>query len=209
MKRTIHNEEAWIFPFVSYTPEISEEKLPLILQLHGAGERGDGLDDLPLVEKWGFSETVKAGEYPCVFVFPQCPKDAFWAGRVESILRFLDQLLEAYPIDRERIYLTGLSMGGYGTWYTAMAAPERFAAIAPVCGGGMAWNAGVLRMPVWAFHGVEDPTVSVHESDAMVEALQRHGRNVRYSRLEGVDHSVWLQAYNEELISWLLEQARG
>ena len=209
MKRTIHNEKAWIFPFVSYTPEKSEEKLPLILQLHGAGERGDGGDKLDLVEKWGFPEMLKAGEYPCIFVFPQCPENTFWVARVESILRFLDQLMDFYPIDPERVYLTGLSMGGYGTWYTAMAAPERFAAIAPVCGGGMAWNAGVLKMPVWAFHGVEDTDVSVRESDDMVAELRKRGRNVRYSRLEGVDHGVWLNAYNKTLLSWFLEQKRG
>ena len=152
---------------------------------------------------------VKAGEYPCIFVFPQCPDDTFWVARVESILRFLDQLMEHYPVDTDRIYLTGLSMGGYGTWYTAMAASERFAAIAPVCGGGMPWNAEVLKMPVWAFHGVIDASVSVRESDDMVAELVKCGADVRYSRVENVGHRVWLNAYNEELLSWFLKQKRG
>jgi predicted peptidase len=110
-----------------------------------------------------------------------------------------------YNIDEDRIYLTGLSMGGYGTWYTAMACPDRFAAIVPVCGGGMAWNAGVLKMPVWAFHGAEDKSVSPVQSDEMVAKLKSLGADVTYSRIDGVGHNVWENAYTEELIDWLLK----
>lgn len=209
MNRTLHREPDWVFPHIAYTPEKMGEKMPLVLQLHGSGERGNGKEELERVEKWGFPEMAKAGEYPCIFAFPQCPDDTFWVARVESILRFLDQLIDRYPVDTDRIYLTGLSMGGYGTWYTAMAAPKRFAAIAPVCGGGMPWNAEVLKMPVWAFHGVIDTSVSVRESDEMVAELIKCGADVRYSRVENVGHRVWLNAYNEELLSWLLEQKRG
>ena len=208
MKRTIHREENWSFPFISYEPENCRGKLPLILQLHGAGERGDGQEQLERVEVWGFPNLVKEGEYPCLFVFPQCPEVSFWAARVESILRFIDQLKESFDIDEDRIYLTGLSMGGYGTWYTAMAAPERFAAIAPVCGGGMAWNADVLTMPVWAFHGVADKSVNVFSSDEMVERMRKHNLNVRYSRYDGVGHDVWKKTYDEELLNWLLSHKR-
>ena len=209
MNRTLHREPDWVFPFIAYTPEKMGEKMPLVLQLHGSGERGNGREELERVEKWGFPEMAKAGDYPCIFAFPQCPDDTFWVARVESVLRFLDQLIDRYPVDTDRIYLTGLSMGGYGTWYTAMAAPKRFAAIAPVCGGGMPWNAEVLKMPVWAFHGVIDASVSVRESDDMVAELVKCGADVRYSRVENVGHRVWLNAYNEELLSWLLEQKRG
>lgn len=208
MKRTCHREENWVFPFISYQPEKAAEKLPLIVQLHGAGERGNGLEDLDRVEIWGFPQMAKAGEYPCIFAFPQCPEDTFWAARVESILRFIDQLKEAFHIDEDRIYLTGLSMGGYGTWYTAMADPKRFAAIAPVCGGGMAWNAEVLTMPVWAFHGGKDKSVNVFHSDEMVEKMRKYQLNIRYTRLEAVGHNVWLNAYNEELLNWLLSQKK-
>lgn len=208
MIRTEHREESWIFPFISYAPQRANGKLPLVLQLHGAGERGNGQEKLDRVEVWGFPKMAREGEYPCLFVFPQCPEDTFWVARVESILRFIDQLKEFYDIDEDRIYLTGLSMGGYGTWYTAMAAPQLFAAIAPVCGGGMAWNAEVLTMPVWAFHGVEDKSVSVIQSDEMVLRMQKHGLNVRYTRLEGVGHNVWLNAYNEELLNWLLSHKK-
>ena len=152
MKRELHREENWRFPFISYTPENPGKKLPLVLQLHGAGERGSGGEDLDLVEVWGFPQLLKSGEYPCMFVFPQCPKETFWAARVESILAFVDQLLERYDIDPDRIYLTGLSMGGYGTWYTAMAAPERFAAIAPVCGGGIRCTGNRRRRKLCGCH---------------------------------------------------------
>ena len=208
MKRELHREENWRFPFISYTPENPGKKLPLVLQLHGAGERGSGGEDLDLVEVWGFPQLLKSGEYPCMFVFPQCPKETFWAARVESILAFIDQLLECYDIDPDRIYLTGLSMGGYGTWYTAMAAPERFAAIAPVCGGGMAWNAHVLTMPVWAFHGAEDTSVSVFHSDDMVERMRKSELDVRYSRFDGVGHDVWKKTYDEELLNWFLQHKK-
>lgn len=208
MIRTEHNEPKWIFPFVEYSPEIKGDKLPLIIQLHGAGERGAGREELGLVDVHGFSKVVKDKEYPCIFIMPQCPKDSFWAARVESIARFIEQLKAEFEVDEDRVYLTGLSMGGYGTWYTAMAHSKLFAAIVPVCGGGMAWNAGALTMPVWAFHGVDDTAVSVTQSDEMVEKLRSLGRDVKYSRFEGVGHNVWNYAYNEELIAWLLSKKR-
>lgn len=207
MIRREHREEKWIFPFVEYMPSEANGKLPLIIQLHGAGERGDG-SDLTLVDVHGFSKVIKDGEYECLFVMPQCPKESFWAARVESIGRFIDQLKAEYNIDEDRVYLTGLSMGGYGTWYTAMAYPDTFAAIAPVCGGGMAWNAKVLTMPVWVFHGVDDNAVSVTQSDEMVAAIRKKEGDVTYTRLEGVSHNVWEHAYNHELYNWLMSKRR-
>ena len=204
MIRTEHREDKWAFPFVKYSPTEQTGSLPLIIQLHGAGERGNGTDDLSLVDVHGFSKVIYDKEYPCIFVMPQCPKDTFWAARVESIVSFVKQLTEEYDIDTQKIYLTGLSMGGYGTWFTAMARPDLFAAIAPICGGGMAWNAGVLKMPIWAFHGASDTVVSPTQSDEMVEALKFYGANVKYTRMDGVGHDVWVHAYNEELIYWLL-----
>ena len=117
-------------------------------------------------------------------------------------------LKEEYKVDEDRVYLTGLSMGGFGTWYTAMARPDLFAAIAPICGGGMAWNAGVLKMPVWAFHGVEDKTVSVTQSDEMVAGIKANGGDVIYTRMEGVGHNAWENAYNSRLMEWLLSKKR-
>lgn len=208
MKRIEHREEKWAFPFVEYSPEVISKGLPLIIQLHGAGERGDGGEALSRVDVHGFSKMIANGERECIFVMPQCPKDSFWAARVESIVRFVGQLVDEYKVDSDRVYLTGLSMGGYGTWFTSMARPDLFAAIAPICGGGMAWNADVLTMPVWAFHGAEDPEVSPMQSDEMVEKLMKVGAAVRYSRIDGVGHNVWENAYNEELYEWLLSHRR-
>ena len=206
MIRTEHREGEWIFPFVAYTPTEKQGPLPLILQLHGAGERGDGGDSLSLVDFHGFSKVVADREFPCMLVMPQCPANSFWAARVESIIAFVRQLTREFDVDSNRIYLTGLSMGGFGTWFTAMARPDLFTAIAPVCGGGMPWNAGVLKMPIWAFHGASDTIVTPRHSDEMVEKLMALGADVKYTRLDGVGHNVWNFAYNDELFNWLLSK---
>ena len=209
MKRTEHREEKWIFPFVEYSCDKNETKLPLVIQLHGAGERGTGKEDLDKVDIHGFSKYLKDAEHNCMVVMPQCPQNSFWAAKVESILKFIEQLTEEYNVDEDRICLTGLSMGGFGTWFTAMASPEKFAAIAPVCGGGMAWNAGVLKMPIWVFHGAEDDLVSVSQSDEMVLKLKELNADVTYSRIDGAGHNVWEKAYTKDLIEWLLSKKRS
>lgn len=209
MNRIEHREEKWIFPFVEYSNGDKGEKLPLIIQLHGAGERGYGKEDLEKVDVHGFSKYLKDAKHDCIVIMPQCPVDTFWAARVESIVKFVVQLIKEYNVDEDRVYLTGLSMGGYGTWFTSMARPDLFAAIAPVCGGGMAWNASVLKMPVWAFHGVEDAVVSVNQTDEMVEQLTKLGANVTYSRIDGVGHNVWEKAYNRDLLEWLLSKKKN
>lgn len=208
MKRIEHREEKWIFPFVEYSPKTKGEKLPLIVQLHGAGERGEGKDDLKAVDVNGFSEYLRENEHDCMVVMPQCPQNTFWAARVESIIRFIEQIIKEFDLDEDRVYLTGLSMGGYGTWFTAMAKPEMFAAIAPVCGGGMAWNAGVLKMPVWVFHGADDGVVFPTHSDEMVTKLREFNSDVRYSKFDGIGHNSWELAYNRELIEWILSKKR-
>ncbi len=207
MKRYEHKGGDWIFPFVEYVGENENDVLPLVIQLHGAGERGDG-SDLEKVEWHGFTELFKTKDYPVRVIMPQCPEDTFWAARVESILKFIEQLTDTYKTDKNRIYLTGLSMGGFGTWYTAMAAPDMFAAIAPVCGGGMDWNAHTLNMPVWTFHGMDDDLVSPNYTELMVTALEKSGKNVKFTRLEGVGHNAWDYTYDDELMSWLLSHSK-
>lgn len=206
MKRIEHREDIYPFNFVEYVPENAQDGLPLIIQLHGAGERGD---DLSLVDVHGFAKTLAKENINARFVMPQCPKGTFWAARVESIVRLVELLIKNFDADPDRVYLTGLSMGGFGTWYTAMARPDLFAAIAPVCGGGMAWNAATLTMPVRVFHGVRDNAVSVNQSDEMVEALKRAGREVEYTRSEEYGHNVWEIAYNRELAEWLLSKKKA
>ena len=213
MLRVEHREDEWKFPFVEYSPENSNtpegKKLPLIIQLHGAGERGNGEDELCRVDVHGFSKIIADEDVECIFVMPQCPLDSFWAARVESILAFIEQLKQEFNVDEDRVYLTGLSMGGFGTWFTAMANPNLFAAIAPVCGGGMGWCARTLKMPVWVFHGSEDKTVDPFYSDDMVTALRKADADVTYSKIDGVGHNVWNNAYNKELLDWLLSKKRS
>ncbi len=207
MIRTEYKSEEFKFPFVEYAPSSFDGELPLIIQLHGAGERG-GADKLELVDVHGFSKVIKDKEIKCRFVMPICPAGSFWAARVESILEFIEQLKKKFATDENRIYLTGLSMGGFGTWYTAMARPELFAAIAPVCGGGMDWNAEVLKMPIWAFHGSVDATVSPVYSELMVKALQARGHDITFTKLDGVGHNAWDYAYNDTLLEWLLSKSK-
>ncbi len=208
MNRIEHRSSKWNFPFVEYVSDNNKEKLPLIIQLHGAGERGDGKDDLNLVDVWGFSKVISEETVNCRIIMPQCPKDTFWVAKIESLLEFIDQIIGEYNVDTSRIYLTGFSMGGYGTWYTAMARPDLFAAIAPVCGGGMAWNADVLNMPVWAFHGSDDDVVSVSQSEEMVGKLKELGKNIKFTRLEGFGHNIGNEVFNMQLLEWLLSHTR-
>lgn len=196
------------FPFIAKTPSNMKENLPLIVQLHGAGERGDG-SNLDVVEIHGFSNVLTNDtEKDCILVMPQCPENSFWAANVPYIKSFILKIIEKYKCDTDRIYLTGLSMGGYGTWFTAMAYPDMFAAIAPCCGGGMPWNAGVLTMPVWAFHGGKDDTVFPYESENMIKGMEKAGLKPKFTLFPEYGHNSWEAAYSEELLDWLLEQKK-
>ena len=194
------------FPYVAYIPDHIGEHPALLIQLHGSGERGSSGEKLDRVLIHGFPNIVNDENLKdCILILPQCTWDTFWVARIESLKVFIDNMVERYSVDTDRIYLCGLSMGGYGTWYTAMAYPELFAAIAPCCGGGMAWNAYVLRMPIWTFHGKEDTTVSVNQTLEM--AAQFHDReNFKCTLYDGVGHNSWKYAFSEELLQWLLSQ---
>ncbi len=201
-------DKGFEFPFIVRTPKNMKDGLPLIVQLHGAGERGDG-SNLDVVEIHGFSHVfTDEAEIDCIFVQPQCPENSFWAANVPFIKSFIEKIIAEYKCDKDRVYLTGLSMGGYGTWFTAMAFPEMFAAIAPCCGGGMPWNAGVLTMPVWAFHGGKDDVVFPYESENMVEGMRKAGLNPKYTVFPEYGHNSWEKAYSKELLEWLLAQKR-
>ncbi len=202
----------WQFPFVAYYPETISDNMPLIIQLHGAGERGNGYEDLCKVDVHGFSKLIQKGkEYPCIFVMPQCSPESFWAAEVPNIYSFIQAVIQHFRADEKRIYLTGLSMGGFGTWYTSMRYPQMFAAIAPVCGGGMVWHAGSLDMPIWAFHGTEDEVVYPSETINMIHKIRTVGTNkneVKMTLLDNVAHNAWDYAMQEELLYWLLSKSR-
>ena len=194
-----------IFPYIAYIPDEISEHPALLFQLHGAGERGNGGDELNKVLAHGFCNVVTDDNFKdCILIMPQCPTDSFWAAKVESLKAFMDEMIAKFSADTTRIYLCGLSMGGFGTWYTAMAYPAMFAAIAPSCGGGMPWNASVLTMPVWAFHGLEDDLVLPHNTIDMVEALKVTNPQVKCDLYEGVGHDSWVRAFSEETLAWML-----
>lgn len=204
--------EGWEFPFVMYRPKNMSEGLPLIIQLHGAGEVGNGGAELDKVDINGMSHLLTEDvEFPSLFVLPQCPSGSFWVAEMVNIHSFIERIIQEYKVDKQRVCLTGLSMGGYGTWYTALRYPEMFAAIVPVCGGGMVWKAGVLDMPIWAFHGKEDGVVYPSETENMVNKIRSAGTNqeeVNMTLFDNVGHDSWTYAYTPELINWMLSKTR-
>lgn len=197
-------------PYLLYRPPGYERRKPwpLVLFLHGMGERGT---DLALVPVHGLARRIAAGdEFPFVAVMPQCPPDSFWHEQLDALEALLDHTQETLNVDTRRVYLTGLSMGGFGTWLLAAHCPQRFAAIAPVCGGGIPWTAARLKdVPVWAFHGSQDTLVHPRESKRMVQAVKDAGGTARLTLYPGVGHDSWTQAYaNPKLYSWLLRRRR-
>ncbi len=186
----------------------SDKKWPLILFLHGAGERGSNLD---VVKKHGPPKIVETKkDFGFIVVSPQCPKDDWWPDKVDVLMGLLDEIVKKYNVDEERVYLTGLSMGGYGTWTLGCAHPERFAAIVPICGGGRRFFAGRLKdTPVWAFHGAKDRTVNPDESEVMVKAVNGTGGNAKLTVYPDAYHDSWTRTYeNPELYEWLLKHRK-
>jgi predicted peptidase len=198
--------------YLLYLPKgynAQEQKWPLMLFLHGAGERGG---DLNLVKKHGPPRLVHQGkDLPFIIVSPQCPSGQWWPDKVDVLLALLDEIQARYTVDPDRVYVTGLSMGGYGTWALACQDPNRFAAIAPICGGGQPILARRLKnQPVWAFHGARDTTVPPEESKRMVEAVTRAGGQAKLTVYPEAGHDAWTETYeNPELYTWLLGHQRG
>jgi predicted peptidase len=186
----------------------SDKTWPLIFYLHGVGERGKKLN---LLKKHGIPKIVEDNEaFPFIAVSPQCPDDTFWFEHYEKLEALLDHIIKTYVVDIDRIYLTGNSMGGYGTWGLAIEDPDRFTAIAPICGGGIPEEVCVLKdVPVWVFHGEKDDLVDLSEGQKMVDALKACGGKVKFTIYEGVGHDSWTRTYeNPELYEWFLKQSR-
>ncbi|MBZ0300434.1 MAG: prolyl oligopeptidase family serine peptidase [Anaerolineae bacterium] len=187
----------------------SRESWPLILFLHGRGERGD---DLEQVKLHGLPRRIAQGDhFPFIIVAPQCPASSYWTEELDALNALLDEVIAHYLVDSRRIYLTGLSMGGRGTWFLAGRYPERFAAIAPICGVGLNWQAQerLTNLPVWAFHGEADSVNPVTESINMIRWLREAGGNARLTLYPGVDHDSWTETYhNPELYDWFLSHSR-
>src|SRR5918997_4292244 len=192
--------------YLLYLPKQYDEdkskRWPLILFLHGAGERGS---DLNKVKSLGPPKLVAEGkEMPFIIVSPQVPERSTWEP--EALDALLREIIGQYAVDEDRIYLTGVSMGGAGTWRLASAHPERFAAIAPICGwgdSGMAQRIG--NIPTWVFHGARDDIVPVQASQEMVDALKQVGNEARFTIYPDAGHDSWTETYNNPaLLEWFL-----
>ncbi|HEX7898271.1 MAG TPA: PHB depolymerase family esterase [Planctomycetota bacterium] len=207
-----------------FKPAAVEGKIPLVLFLHGAGERGD---DNAAQTKHGVKAFVaRQAKNPHILVAPQCPKNQKWndvdwhaathqtpekpSEPMARVLELLDVLPQDLPIDPKRIYVTGLSMGGYGTWDLLARRPGLFAAAVPVCGGGdEAAAAAFAKVPKWIFHGDKDGVVKPERSRHMVEALKKAGGEPKYTEYPGVGHNAWDKAYADPaLFDWLFAQSR-
>ena len=185
-------------------------KWPVMMFLHGSGERGD---DLNLVKVHGPPKLVEQRpDFPFIVVSPQCPKDRSWNGDVQSHLlaELLDSVLTRFNADRERVTVTGLSMGGFGSWTLAARYPNRFAAAVPICGGGDPDDAQKLKStPFWVFHGAKDVGVPLKLSEEMVSAIQRVGGNAKLTVYPEAGHDSWTETYkNEAVFEWMLAQRR-
>jgi predicted peptidase len=215
--------------YVLYVPrEYTPEKAwPLIVFLHGAGERGD--DGLVQTEV-GIGTALRRypDRYPALVLMPQCPEDRFWDVMLGDIEAMMARTEAAYNIDEDRIYLTGLSMGGYGTWLWGAMKTDTFAALMPICGGGTTMDIGGLgyeksvdfgtlkervqhlaRIPVWAFHGADDTVVPPLRSRQMAERIEKAGGDVHYTEFPGTGHNSWDPAYrHKKATNWLFRQRK-
>jgi len=183
---------------------------PAILFLHGMGERGNDGEAQTTV---GLGRALRDGKLDpaAIAIFPQCPLTATWTtGALPIAVAALDEAMKVYAVDPRRVSLTGISMGGAGAWMLAMTLPRRFSALAPVCG----WAPrppeklaqALAGLPIWIFHGSDDPVVPVTESRAMAAVL---GKNAAYTEFPGVQHNSWDPAYQDtRLVDWLIEQRR-
>jgi predicted peptidase len=209
-----------------------KKKYPLVVFLHGAGERGD---DNEKQLTWGaelFLDSINRSRYPAIVIFPQCPENQSWAHirrgtekdslggflfdsailvtkPLQLVMDFIDTLVAHGNIDRQRIYVGGLSMGGFGTFDILWRRPDLFAAAFPICGGGMPEKAASMRkkIPVWVFHGDQDDIVPAAHSRRMVKALKAAGAEVRYTEYPGVGHDSWKNAFAEpQLMSWIFSK---
>ncbi len=199
-----------VYPFHIHFPDTygqdPDQKWPLILFLHGAGERGN---DLNRVRKHGlppYAESQK--NFPFVVAYPQCPATVSW--EIHLLNQWLEEVLKQVKYDPERVYLTGLSMGGFGTWHWAIEYPEKFAAIIPICGGGDTTRGSALvNMPVWAFHGAKDTVVPLFFTVDMIDAIQKAGGKPKLTIYPDLYHDSWTRTYqNPEIYEWLLSHRK-
>ncbi|NEU05482.1 dienelactone hydrolase family protein [Clostridium senegalense] len=197
--------------YLVYLPQSynTNVKMPLILSLHGSGECGKNIEG---VKKWGIHKILRLNDnFPFIVVSPQCPNGEIWEMQFNALKDLLDKIENDYNIDAERIYLTGYSLGGYGTWNFAILNPERFTAIVPISGGAISPKKALClkNLPIWVAHGDNDTAVNFEESKRIVDCLKKYNSNIIFKVYEGRGHEVCTTAYEEpELFQWLLKQKK-
>lgn len=217
------------FKYRLMKPEKMEpgKKYPLVLFLHGAGERGDDNVKSMLYFPTWMAEPANRQQFPCFILVPQCPNEKMWIDKpwslpghtmsteptdeLKAVLGMLRHTMQSEAVDTSRVYLTGLSMGGYGSWELAVRYPDLFAALVPICGGGDETQAAKLvNLPTWAWHGDLDQAVPVERSRKMIAAIKAAGGNPRYTELAHVNHNSWSPAYRTpDLLAWIFQQRRA
>ncbi len=198
--------EYWLYIPADYAG--AKEPLPLVVFLHGLGERAPEIEK---VKKHGPPKLIARGKpFPFICISPQCPAKSWWPKETKALVALLDEIGAKYNVDKDRVYLTGLSMGGFGTWALAIDQPKRFAAIAPICGkGDPAKVARIKHVPTWVFHGAKDRTVPLKASEDMVEALKAAGATPKFTVYPDAGHDSWTATYaSDDFWKWLLAQRR-
>ncbi len=217
LDRVYKNSEGKEFKYIVFVPHDykGDKEYPVILFLHGAGESGS---DGKRQAKVGLGPAIRKQEktFPFIAIFPQAsdmktPIPRRWLAESpdgKNALAILAEIEKTYKVNKKQIYLSGLSMGGFGTWSIASAHPKLWAAIVPICGGGDVKNAEKLKnIPIWCFHGGADPVVPAKLSQSMIDAIKKAGGQPKYTEFSGVGHNSWDAAYaTKELFTWLLEQ---
>jgi predicted peptidase len=213
LETNLHSSKSFRLRYLLHLPpearQATEKTWPAILFLHGLGQSGD---DPTAVLQIGLPHHVaQHDDFPFVVIAPQCPWNTWWPELAEWLDRLLVEGASSLPIDPRRVYLTGLSMGGFGTWYLGALWPQRFAAVAPICGGGYWFHgfpqrvANLRHIPVWAFHGARDDVVPLAESERLVHELQAAGGEVKFTVYPHAGHDSWTETYrNPELYEWFL-----
>lgn len=211
------------------TPETVEpgRQYPLVVFLHGAGERGsDNVMQLKYLPAW-MAEPALRRKHPCFLIAAQCRMDERWVDvswadkqstpqaaepttDLKAVAAMIDDVMQREPVDPGRVFLTGLSMGGFGAWDLAARMPERFAAVLPICGGGDERTAArIAKLPIWARHGDADKAVPVERSRSMIAAVEAAGGSPRYTEMAGVGHDAWTPTYRDAaVLDWLFSQQK-
>ncbi len=202
----------------------AKKTFPLVIFLHGAGERGNDNEVQIKHITESFLDPDNRGRHACYLIAPQCPKKMSWSNHsrdgktvtlkekptkpMQLLIELIEKIEREFPVDKSRIYVTGLSMGGYGTWDLIARYPDRFAAAIPICGGGDSQTAQrIYHVPLWAFHGARDKVVDPVQSRTMIQAIQDAGGDPGYTEYPDVEHDSWVYAYREPyLLPWLFKQ---